>query len=396
MAKFYIVAKEKNSYNLITINGGKNLEDIDLFTSQFNNRQELINYLRDKGYNISDDVDLFAINKGRKEFYHRDLIYNNEKLIDLAKRSKEERLDVTDICNEFLRKVKEDIDFQLLVRRRFFKLYGDLRDMILNSLGYNKVRIGKARNWMRNNYYVGRDSLAAIERFTEIKENFDINNIEQYIRLEKEKYKKREEIDKLLDKKIDYSNEQISLFDEPINYINLTYVNKEKLAEPTSKKIKRMKKMGIQNNHTIDRLSIPYELITDNVDYRFVNNVYNCLTSLPYRKIKWGKRERYEVDFKRIAEEVNIKLNEADIKFLNSLLDTRIREQAYWSRYYLNQAYPSKATIREGNSYKKSLYTRLNNSAHKKGDLYKKAYNFYLIYQAMTNEKDNNRGSYGR
>ena len=66
MAKFYIVAKEENSYNLITINGGKNLEDIDLFTSQFTNRQELISYLRDRGYNVSDDVDLFAINKGEK------------------------------------------------------------------------------------------------------------------------------------------------------------------------------------------------------------------------------------------------------------------------------------------------------------------------------------------
>ena len=396
MAKFYIVAKEKNSYNLITINGGKNLEDIDLFTSQFTNRQELISYLRDRGYNVSDDVDLFAINKGRKEFYHRDLIYNNEKLIDLAKRSKEERLDVTDVCNEFLGKVKENENFKLLVRRKFFELYGDLRDIILNSLEYNKVRIGSTKNWMRNNYYVGRDAIAGMRRFSEIKDSLNDDNIEEYIKLEKEKYKDREEMDKILEKKLSYPNDQLSLFDEPISYINLTYVNKEKLAEPTSKKVKRISKTGIQNNRIIDKLSIPYEVITDNVDYRFVNNVYNCLTSLPYRKVKWGKRERYEVDFKRITEELNVELNEADIKFLNSLLDTKLREQAYWSRYYLNQTYPSKATIREGNSYKKSIYTKLNNSAHKKGDLYKKAYNFYLIYQAMTKEKENNRGSYGR
>ena len=307
---------------------------------------------------------MFAINKGRKEFYHRDLIYNNEKLIDLAKRSKEERLDVTDVCNEFLGKVKEDENFKLLVRRKFFELYGDLRDIILNSLEYNKVRIGSTKNWMRNNYYVGRDAIAGMRRF--------------------------------LEKKLSYPNDQLSLFDEPISYINLTYVNKEKLAEPTSKKVKRISKTGIQNNRIIDKLSIPYEVITDNVDYRFVNNVYNCLTSLPYRKVKWGKRERYEVDFKRITEELNVELNEADIKFLNSLLDTKLREQAYWSRYYLNQTYPSKATIREGNSYKRSIYTKLNNSAHKKGDLYKKAYNFYLLYQAMTKEKENDRGSYGR
>ena len=178
-----------------------------------------------------------------------------------------------------------------------------------------------------------------------------------------------------------------------VNILEAIYTTEEAIQKAI---METKTKLQSQNNRIIDKLSIPYEVITDNVDYRFVNNVYNCLTSLPYRKVKWGKRERYEVDFKRIIEELNVELNEADIKFLNSLLDTKLREHAYWSRYYLNQAYPSKATIREGNSYKKSIYTKLNNSAHKKGDLYKKAYNFYLIYQAMTKEKENDRGSYGR
>ena len=68
MAKFYIVAKEKDDYSLITVNRGNSLEDIDILTSDFNNKEEFIEYLRNKGYDFSDNVDLFVINKGRKNY----------------------------------------------------------------------------------------------------------------------------------------------------------------------------------------------------------------------------------------------------------------------------------------------------------------------------------------
>ena len=88
MAKFYIVAREKDDYSLISVNKGTFLEDIDLLTSSFTSRKEFIEYLKEKGYSFSDDVDLFAVNKGRKEFYHRELIFGNYDLTVFSKKIK--------------------------------------------------------------------------------------------------------------------------------------------------------------------------------------------------------------------------------------------------------------------------------------------------------------------
>ena len=68
MAKFYIVAKEKGDYSLITINKGKCLEDIDLLTNNFNSREEFLRYLKRRGYQFSDYVDLFIVNTLPSEF----------------------------------------------------------------------------------------------------------------------------------------------------------------------------------------------------------------------------------------------------------------------------------------------------------------------------------------
>lgn len=396
MAKFYIVAREENNYTLITINNGDSLEDIDIFTSNFKDKDTFINYLNEQGYNLSDEVDLYAFNKGKNEFYHRDLIYGNEEIATLAKASKVKRLNTTEACNKLLNKVKEDTRLQLLIRREHYDLYGDLKNMILTSLGSNYVKIGKNRNWMRNNYYVGRDALATLDLFRQEKGSLSVVDIEELIANQKMINQDREKLDYVLSRNINRTNEQMSFLEDPKNFINLTYINKEKLVDPTNKKIKKMRKVGIINEKSLDRLTIPINAITDKIDYLQVNEVANCLINLPYRKVKWGQKERYEVDFKKLATELNIELNEVDEKFLNSLLDTRLRKQAYWCRYYLNQQYPSMATKREGYSYNRSFCNSLKNSAKKKSEIYNKAYNFYLIYQEMIKEKDNNRGSYGR
>ena len=394
MAKFYIVAKEKDDYSLITINKGKCLEDIDLLTNNFNSKEEFLKYLKRRGYQFAEEVDLFIVNKGRKEIYHRDLIFGNLDLSLLAKKSKEKKLDVTDTCDALLQRAKEDFDLQDLIRKEAFDLYGDLRTIILNSLRNKKIRISSSKNWMRQNYYVGRDSVAAIDKYD--KEKLNDFSAEKFVKKQRELARYRQSIDKYLVNKIDCDNEQISLMGEPLTYINLTYINAEKLAEPTSKKVKRMKKMGIPNEKIIDKLTIPYEIITEDIDYRFSNSITKCLLDLPYHKIQWGQKERYEVDFSKWSNETGIVLNESDMKFLNGLLDTKLRHDAYWYKYYHNQLYQTAATRREENSYRKSVNDKLRNSASKHGEAYQKAYNFYLVLQEMTKDKEDSRGSYGR
>lgn len=396
MAKFYIVAREAEDYSLITVEDGNHLEDIDILTNKFSNKEEFINYLNKRGYHFSDNVDLFVVNKGRKEIYHRELIYGNYDLTVLAKRSKDGKLDVTDTCNILLQKAQEDFEFQDLIRKDTFELYGELRTMILNSLRNRRIRIAPSKNWMRHNYYVGRDSIVSIDIFEKEKSKFETT--EEFSHNRKELKKQRQLLDKYLDKKIDCDNEQISLIGEPKDYINLTYVNTEKIKNEPPKKIKKDKKFGFINDKLFDKLTIPFDVITDDIDYRLVNNIADCILKLPYHKIPWGKKERYEIDFKKWSKYSGIECNEYDAKFLNSLLETSLRQNSYWRNFYASKEHSTPAILSEKRRYQKSVYTTLINAAKNKNDTYKKAYNFYLIYQAMVNDfnKNDNRGGYGR
>lgn len=396
MAKFYIVAREAENYSLIIVEDGNHLEDIDILTNKFSNKEEFINYLNKRGYHFSDNVDLFVVNKGRKEIYHRELIYGNYDLTVLAKRSKDGKLDVTDTCNILLQKAQEDFEFQDLIRKDTFELYGELRTMILNSLRNRRIRIAPSKNWMRHNYYVGRDSIVSIDIFKKEKSKFETT--EDFSHNRKELKKQRQLLDKYLDKKIDCDNEQISLIGEPKDYINLTYVNTEKIKNEPPKKIKKDKKFGFINDKLFDKLTIPFDVITDDIDYRLVNNIADCILKLPYHKIPWGKKERYEIDFKKWSKYSGIECNEYDAKFLNSLLETSLRQNSYWRNFYGSKEHSTPAILSEKRRYQKSVYTTLINAAKNKNDTYKKAYNFYLIYQAMVNDfnKNDNRGGYGR
>ena len=396
MAKFYIVVQETEDYSLITVEDGNYLEDIDMLTNKFANKEEFIDYLKDKGHSFSKNADLFIVNKGRKELYHRELIYGNQELADLAKQSKKGSINVTDNMNKLLTAAQSSSGLRTLMRKDYFVLYGDLKDMILNAKR-NWLTINSKRNWMRNSYFVGRDAIATIDIFNKVKDQTNDGKYEYLVEKKKTLLRKRKELDKLLDKKINCENEQLNIFGEPKEYINLTYVNTEKLAEDEPKKVVRTKKTGLINEKMLDKLTVPYEVVTDDIDYSLANNIAQCIINLPYQKIKWGKRDRYEVDFKKWTKYTGIECNDYDAKFLNSLLETSLRQNSYWRSFYNNKENPTPAILSEKRRYQKSVYNTLLNAAKNKNDTYKKAYNFYLIYQAMINyDKDNNRGGYGK
>ena len=396
MAKFYIVVQETEDYSLITVEDGNYLEDIDMLTNKFANKEEFIDYLKDKGHSFSKNADLFIVNKGRKELYHRELIYGNHELAVLAKQSKKGSINVTDNMNKLLTAAQSSSGLRTLMRKDYFVLYGDLKDMILNAKR-NWLTINSKRNWMRNSYFVGRDAIATIDIFNKVKDQTNDGKYEYLVEKKKTLLRKRKELDKLLDKKINCENEQLNIFGEPKEYINLTYVNTEKLAEDEPKKVVRTKKTGLINEKMLDKLTVPYEVVTDDIDYSLANNIAQCIINLPYQKIKWGKRDRYEVDFKKWTKYTGIECNDYDAKFLNSLLETSLRQNSYWRNFYNNKENPTPAILSEKRRYQKSVYNTLLNAAKNKNDTYKKAYNFYLIYQAMINyDKDNNRGGYGK
>ena len=397
MADFYIVAREKNTYSLITINGGNNLEDIDVFTSNFKSREDFINYLRNQGHNISDDVDLYAVNKGRKEIYHRELIFG-KGLDSLSKYYGIEKVDFSYLLDNLVKEAKHDSDLADLIRNRYFQLYGDLRDIVLDSKEANRLKLSSKKNWMRYNYFVVRDAVAASLIYDEISDQIIDHDCSKLLEERKKLEEERSEIDHYLAKKIHCENEQISIVGEPEEYINLTYANVKKLKDSTPKKVVRISKTGPIDKVDIEKLTIPYEVYTDKIDYSRSKDIVRVLTSIPYHRVKWGQKERYEIDFRRLSQNLDREFSEEDMKFLNSLLDGKLRKYSYLMRYYHNQDYPSPATYREEKSYQRSIYNKLHNAALKEGKVYDDAYNFCLIYQAIVKDldKDNQRGGYGR
>ena len=397
MAKFYIVARKDEDYSLITVEDGNHLEDIDILTSKFADKSEFIKYLNEQGYSFTDDIDLYIVNKGKKDIYHRELIFGNKDLKILADTSKSGSIDVTFNMNMLLQRAQASRSLRELIGKKYFTLYGDLDEMILNSKS-SWLNISTKKNWMRNNYFIGRDSLATISIFDQIKNKIVNENCTEVLKRRRQLTEERRKLDHFLDKKINHSNEQIALIGEPKDYINLTYINKEVLGNSDSKKIKRVKKSGLINDKLIDKLTIPFEVITDEIDYRFVNNIAEAILSMPFHKVPWGKKERYEIDFKKWTRLTGIECNDHDARFLNSLLETSLRQNAYWRNFYNNKEHSTPAVLSEKRRYQRSVYNTLINAAKNKNDTYKKAYNFYLIQQAMINNlnKKDDRGPYGK
>ena len=65
MAYFYIVAKTKDDYDLIKIDNGDSLEDIDLYTTKFINKDNFIKHLNSNGLNLPEETDLFIASKAK-------------------------------------------------------------------------------------------------------------------------------------------------------------------------------------------------------------------------------------------------------------------------------------------------------------------------------------------
>ena len=61
MVNYYIVSRNPNTneYKSIMIGDSSVLENIDLYTLNFNNKEELIKDINSYGYNLSNEDDLF-------------------------------------------------------------------------------------------------------------------------------------------------------------------------------------------------------------------------------------------------------------------------------------------------------------------------------------------------
>ena len=267
MAKFYIVAKEPNSsdYDLVKVNEGSSLAEIDLYTSNFKDKEDFLKYLQEQGLHTSSDADLFiAYQKRDKSIEHLDLVYGYYKLKNFAESEINAKPNTTKCLEEIVKESKNNYDFQDLIRSNYFKMYQDVKNIILSSYRRNYIKYQIPEQWIRSDYRSGRDVLAAIDEYYLIKDRLTKEGKDK---LKEEKAKlelERREMDNIIKMKMESGPEQISLVGEQRSYIKLLYINGKMFGNEDLKKVVRESKTGKMTKKT--ELSFPtFEDI--NIDY---------------------------------------------------------------------------------------------------------------------------------
>ena len=395
MAKFYIVAKEPNSsdYDLVKVNEGSSLAEIDLYTSNFKDKEDFLKYLQGQGLHASEDADLFiAYQKRDKSIEHLDLVYGYYKLKNFAESEINAKPNTTKCLEEIVKESKNNYDFQDLIRSNYFKMYQDVKNIILSSYRRDYIKYQIPEQWIRSDYRSGRDALAAIDEYYLIKDRLKQENKgkskEKEIKIEerkedlkKEKAKKeleRRKVDSIIKMKMDTGPEQISLVGEQRSYIKLLYINGKMFGNEDLKKVVRKSKAGKMSKPP--KLSIPtFENIE--IDYTKHQEIGDLLRNLKFKKINTANGERYEVDFSK--EKFN--LSDEEVKYLNSLLKASLRKNSFLRQFYGNKK--TEGSRRESRRYSSSTYNTIKNCAKKKDKFYDKAYRFYMIYNELSKDK---------
>lgn len=381
MAKFYIVAKEPNSsdYDLVKVNEGSSLAEIDLYTSNFKDKEDFLKYLQGQGLHASEDADLFiAYQKRDKSIEHLDLVYGYHKLKNFAESEINAKPNTTKCLEEIVKESKNNYDFQDLIRSNYFKMYQDVKNIILSSYRRNYIKYQIPEQWIRSDYRSGRDVLAAIDEYYLIKDRLPKEGKDK---LKEEKAKlelERREMDNIIKMKMESGPEQISLVGEQRSYIKLLYINGKMFGNEDLKKVVRESKVGKMAKKT--ELSFPtFEDI--DIDYSKAQEIGDLLRSLKFKKKDTANGERYEVDFSK----ENFNLSDEEVKYLNSLLKASLRKNSFLRQFYGNKK--TEGSRRESRRYSSSTYNTIKNCAKKKDKFYDKAYRFYMIYNELKKDK---------
>lgn len=176
MRKYYLVARGKdNDIKIMNFeDDSRSLEKIDLITSNFNSRDELIKELKEHGYIDRTDVDLFVVKKSNKStLKYYEVIYNdpNSNLVKNLRSIAKSFLDSTNgnkqnLINEIIytlsRKYNGDPIFRDFVDDSMFKISNWIVEELEESYsGLSRKSIG----WISDRYRTIRNIVEAISRY---------------------------------------------------------------------------------------------------------------------------------------------------------------------------------------------------------------------------------------
>ena len=422
MVNYYIVSRNPNTneYKSIMIGDSSVLENIDLYTLNFNNKEELIRDINSYGYNLSNEDDLFIASLGRShDLKIKNILYNgkyisNIRNIALASKNKED-FDYRPIFNTTYKLCKNHSLYNRLFNSS--KLYKPYKDIIYQTISMfgkigkdgNKV-FNKDNYWLRSSYHLMRDVCVTFNLYESLEGKVGLDDLSNVIKEEELIDKSRRGLTNDLVRTLENGFGQMSFLGGPDEFIHITSIHPHKVPDNcvlsrkvNSGEIKAVPDIevtdtpdvaiGVENSEfKLDMASIKKINLHDKSEReknRARSEIIDLLTNekyMPYGSIGYDG-ERYYFNF----DAFNYDYSFSDKKMINGMMSQALLRNVFFYNFYRERLdnYPleSSEIYEERTHYYNQIHRLVTTSTKKSDRVLNKLYKFYTIQKDVVEKK---------
>ena len=422
MANYYIVSRNPNTneYKSIMVGDSSVLENIDLYTLNFNNKAELITDINSYGYDLSNDDDLFIASLGRShDLKIKDILYNgkyvsNIRDVALASKNKED-FDYRPIFNTTYKLCKNHSLYSGLFNCS--KLYKPFKDVIYKTISMfgkigkdgNKV-FNKDNYWLRSSYQLMRDVCVSFNVYESLEGKISLDDLSDVIKEEELIDKSRRGLTNDLVRTLENGFGQMSFLGGPDEFIHITSIHPHKVPDNcvlsrkvNSGEIKAVPDIevtdtpdvaiGVENSEfKLDMASIKKINLHDKSEReknRARYEIIDLLTDekyMPYGSIGYDG-ERYYFNF----DSFNYDYSFAEKKMINGLMSQALMRNVFFYNLYRERLdnYPleSSEIYEEKTHYYNQIHRLVTTSTKRSDNTLNKLYKFYTIQKDVVEKK---------
>lgn len=422
MANYYIVSRNPNTneYKSIMVGDSSVLENIDLYTLNFNNKAELITDINSYGYDLSNDDDLFIASLSRShDLKIKDILYNgkyvsNIRDVALASKNKED-FDYRPIFNTTYKLCKNHSLYSGLFNCS--KLYKPFKDVIYKTISMfgkigkdgNKV-FNKDNYWLRSSYQLMRDVCVSFNVYESLEGKISLDDLSDVIKEEELIDKSRRGLTNDLVRTLENGFGQMSFLGGPDEFIHITSIHPHKVPDNcvlsrkvNSGEIKAVPDIevtdtpdvaiGVENSEfKLDMASIKKINLHDKSEReknRARYEIIDLLTDekyMPYGSIGYDG-ERYYFNF----DSFNYDYSFAEKKMINGLMSQALMRNVFFYNLYRERLdnYPleSSEIYEEKTHYYNQIHRLVTTSTKRSDNTLNKLYKFYTIQKDVVEKK---------
>ena len=339
----YLINRKKsdNSYNTFRIANGTSLEMIDLFTINFNNKEELVNYLKTQTNDISIDDDLYIIMKdGRNNIKIYDVLYSGEHNKDIEKASMDsiakKEIDYYNLYDK-IKDYQRISKYRKLFREYNFNFYKSFKDFISTSYNQGRLSLSRDNHWIGNSYYMYRNAVLSLNKYNEL-QNVPYQQLDQEIINKRNLDLERLQIKDVYKSTLDSSFGQMSLFGNIKDFITITSIHPEKV--PLNTTIVRNKE---EKKNPLDNI----EITTAPVQAQEV---------IPRRKFIVDRDSLKQINFYAYGEAKRKEATRTIMNYITNMSNDIVKYNG--DKYYINYDYFDLDITEEDKSFLNKLITQ--------------------------------------